>query len=201
MKKLTFLLIAFILFGCNADIKMLKTDAEKAYKSGDFEKAISLYNKIIKAENEEPLHYFYRGRSKYEIEKHQAAIEDFTKAIQLTIAADSFFVQRGRAYYALENYEKAEKDFRRALKINSQSGSATMAYCGVALIYYDKLQFDQAIFNYNAAIDVDAKNHIAYSGRGMAKIKLGFLDDAIIDFDLALAFTEKNGLLGEFSGV
>jgi tetratricopeptide (TPR) repeat protein len=55
-------------------------------------------------------------------------------------------------------------------------------------------KFDDAILDFDRAIDNDSENSIAYDHRGRAKSRLGRLDDALIDFSDAVRIDPSCGV-------
>jgi len=56
--------------------------------------------------------------------------------------------------------------------------------------YYHKGQYDQAISDFNKALEINPKDADAYSNRGTAYREKGQSDQAIVDFNKALEITQ-----------
>jgi Tfp pilus assembly protein PilF len=67
--------------------------------------------------------YEFRGHAYLEAGQYQAAINDFTKAIDLDSQAIYGWRMRGRAYYFLNQFDNAMSDYRAALRIDPQDNS------------------------------------------------------------------------------
>ncbi len=66
-------------------------------------------------------------------------------------------------------------------------------YYNSANAYYNKGQYDQAILDYNKAIEIDPRFAQAYSNRGNAYGRKGLYDKAIIDYTKAIEISPKFG--------
>ena len=70
--------------------------------------------------------------------------------------------------------------------------SAEPDYYHRGIAYHEKGQYDQAIFEYNRAIEKNPRNTYAYSSRGIAYGDKGQYDQAISDFTKALEIEPRN---------
>src|SRR5262249_32336738 len=76
-----------------------------------------------------------------------------------------------------------------------------IAYLNRGLEYFDKGYYDQAISDYSASIDLDARNADVYNNRGTAyQAKLDF-DRAISDFDMAISLNPRHALAYNNRGI
>ncbi|MDW8209749.1 MAG: tetratricopeptide repeat protein [Cytophagales bacterium] len=141
----------------------------------------------------------------------QAAIEDYTTAINLAKGAEAdLYYERGKLYQQKGDFYKAEEDFKNALRKNPQHQGAMLALTAgdnskKHLQMLIELQPDNAealarrgaLFleegNYLAALaDFDSAEHHGYQqvalyiNRGIAKEKLSRLEVALVDFSKAL---------------
>ena len=82
--------------------------------------------------------YNNRGLALYNLEQHQQAIEDFSKAIEMKPEYAAAYNNRGNAYYALDQYEQAEADFNQSLQVNPKYAKAHLNR-GLALFQMKKI--------------------------------------------------------------
>ena len=91
--------------------------AQQAYARGDRPQALSLINKAVKLEPNNPRGYFARGRY-YSVAGDSAkAVEDFTKSINLDPSQGDVFQLRGTEQFRLSHVADAIQDFNRYLTL------------------------------------------------------------------------------------
>ena len=77
--------------------------------------------------------YVDRGNSKYRLRDYQAAIADYSKAIEINPQLAPAYYNRGFAKDELEDYQGAIADLNKAIEINPQLG---LAYANRGLVKY-----------------------------------------------------------------
>jgi tetratricopeptide (TPR) repeat protein len=144
--------------------------------------------------------------------EYEAAIADFTEALNLDPDMQAAWMLRGRALYASvsyvysmgENfsgvdttiilgavvpqekkavYDRAIADFTQATRLDPNNAKAYIERGGA---YSAKGDYDRAIADYNQALRLDPNNAVAYSNRGKAYSDKGDYDRAIEDHNQAL---------------
>jgi tetratricopeptide (TPR) repeat protein len=104
------------------DIAGFMESGIEAYREGKLEEALRSFSRIIESEtayaeaNAARAHY-NRGNVYYDQEQYSAAIEDFSRAIELEPDLSSAYFNRGNAYFIQEEYKNAFNDFDMALSI------------------------------------------------------------------------------------
>ena len=68
--------------------------------------------------------YNNRGAAYYELNKHEKAIEDYNKAIELSPEYATAYNNRGAAYYELNKHEEAIEDYNKAIELNPDGAGA-----------------------------------------------------------------------------
>lgn len=128
------------------------------YKLGDERSAIEDYDRAIEINNnwdgrtlssayfERGFAYFYLARKENHSQNMQAAIENWTKTIELRENYSIAHYNRALAYAALDDRDEAIKDYTRAIEINSDWGTITPAHA-----YYRRGLLLQATDNVQAA--------------------------------------------------
>lgn len=195
-----FLFSAFLLIGF---LQVQAQTAEDFFKKGtdflnkgDYKSAIKEYDQAIALKGDYELAYFNRGLSKFYLQMDQAAIEDYSKAIQIRPSHDTYY-NRGLCYYYLKDYKTAHKDFTMALNIQPQYSKA-LFYRG--LVNYFLKEDQKAIEDLSAALKVgnlSAKDAAeAHYYRGLAYYALK--KDAEAEIDLSEAIRKgANGVATE----
>ncbi len=160
------------------------------YISGHWERAKHNFT-IALAQPKTPLEtlsrsiaYFYRGNTNSALGDHQAAIADFTEAIEqkLCCLAEAYN-NRGGVYYCKGEYDLAIADYNRAIELKPDY---TKAYNNRGNVYTQKGEYDLAIADYDKAIELKPDDAQAYNSRGVAHYYKGEYDLAITDYDRAI---------------
>jgi serine/threonine protein kinase len=175
------------------------------------DEAIDAYTDAIEVDPKFVEAYFERGRTYFDyLNQKQAALEDFTKVIELERGPEpepnvsspplveldyllSAYLQRGRAYIDLGNPKAAIEDFDEILK--QETGPTDLAYIfrGIAR---DKLQdYQGAIADFTTVIDDEDRlvhdRPVAYNFRGLTYLRRKDIPSAIQDFTQAIEITHE----------
>jgi len=70
--------------------------------------------------------------------------------------------------------------------LTREPGGFPRAYSGRGTAYENKGEFDRALADFDAAINLDPDNGEAYASRGLVKSRKGYPDAALLDYDAAL---------------
>jgi tetratricopeptide (TPR) repeat protein len=145
--------------------------------------------------------FYNKGLVKYELKDYKGAIEDYTKAIDLTFFSPddqirkklleehtttkqiaNYFLGRGHAKFELKDYQGAEKDFWNVKMLLPgfiegpfQQGKA----------YFELQEFSLSVFAFTEAIEIDSNDAEVFFRRGLAK------------YQLASPFSYKNEMLDD----
>ncbi|MCP4161481.1 MAG: tetratricopeptide repeat protein [Deltaproteobacteria bacterium] len=129
IKKVITLLATLLLTSTSfsADWKDINIKAQAEFSSGNYKKAIELYNEVIKQNDSNPSPWINRGSCYSYLGKLEHAIKDFDKALKIAIKLTKNKNHPNLAYiyynkaYALDNageIEKAISIYERVIKIN-----------------------------------------------------------------------------------
>jgi tetratricopeptide (TPR) repeat protein len=165
----------------------------------NYEAAITAYTLSIEqaiASNDERIAENYYGRAwNYDaLKRHEDAVEDYTKAIEINPNYHAAYFNRAIQYSKLEKYSLAEADNRAALRIKPDNAD-THYNLGSMLDAQDRQ--DEAMASFTRAIELAPKDPDGYNRRG----KLYYagasrdLDKALADFDHAVALGKRDALL------
>jgi tetratricopeptide (TPR) repeat protein len=136
------------------------------YAKGDYDHAIDDYTKAIRLNPLDAYAYNNRGLSYYAKGDHDRAIADYTQAIHLNPQYASAYNRRGLAYYARNNFERANDDYTEAIRFNPQYPDA---YINRGNLHHDiRKDYDQAIADYDMALQIDPRHELATNNRKRA---------------------------------
>jgi len=127
---------------------------------------------------------FLRGTALQRKGDLKAAIEDYSRAIQIGPPLAAYYRARANAYRKLKQPERAERDEKTATAIPPQSASDYF-YLGES--YRLAADYEKAIREYSAAIQIDSRALRAYFGRAYCHQKLGNNEMAIPDYAVVIA--------------
>jgi tetratricopeptide (TPR) repeat protein len=191
---LGWVLIVLLVAGC-AEVQKPSLDAESynnrgaAYaKEGEYDKAISDFNKAIELNPRYADAYNNRGAAYAKKGEYEKAISDYSKAIELNPRYADAYYNRGLAYYGKGEYDKAISDFNKAIELNPIDADA---YYNRGAVYAKKGEYEKAISDYSKAIDLNQKDAEAYYNRGLAYYGKGEYDKAISDFNKAIELNPR----------
>ncbi|BAY07878.1 serine/threonine-protein kinase [Calothrix sp. NIES-2098] len=136
----------------------------------------------------DPKVLYLQGVEKYEVEKYQEAVRDFTQVIEINPKNALAYNRRADAFYRLGDYQKAQLDSSKAIELNPQDANA---YYDRGFSNYELGKYQEAIADYTRAIKLNAKNPYSYYGRGLARAKLKDYQGAMADFNRAIALKSK----------
>jgi tetratricopeptide (TPR) repeat protein len=135
--------------------------------------------------------YNNRGLTYHTLKQYEAAIADFTHAIELDPADVKPYFNRGLTYHALRQHEVVLADYTRAIELDPDLAEA---YVSRGLTYRDLKQYETALTDLTRAIELDPDSVRAYVSRGLTYRDLKQYDMALTDFAHALARDSSYGL-------
>ena len=162
-----------------------------AQMENNLDDAIIYYDEVISLQPGSPIEfviYYHRGNAYSEKGNFDAAIQDFTTAIELDPENDDVYYNRGNAYSEKGNFDAAIQDFTTAIELNPENDDV---YYNRGNAYSEKGNFDAAIQDFTTAIELNPKFANAYSNRGASNYKKGEFDAAIPDFTTAIELDPK----------
>jgi tetratricopeptide (TPR) repeat protein len=145
----------------------------------------------------------------------QAAIADFTKAVELSPSYAEAYAKRAEAYRQAQNrqsayedylraaeifqfrneYDKAYSAYQEALKLNPKG---TAAYLGRGSLYLARNEAIAAIADFDQAISLDRHNVDGYIGLGRARYNQGNFDKAAKHFRDARSIDSDNPIIHQY---
>ncbi|MDB6028992.1 MAG: Tetratricopeptide 1 repeat-containing protein [Verrucomicrobiales bacterium] len=190
--KTIFLCLLLSLFAAHSGLAQdeqtyLKRGIGKAEK-GDFDGAISDFDKAIHVAPTSPDGFYNRGITLQKKGDFDGALADLNKAISLKSDYSLAFNARGLAKHSKGDIAGASADFNKAIALNPRFSEAYNNRGNMRQMMQD---LTGALADFEQAIRIDPKSADSYFNRGHARKAQGDLDGAITDFTMAITLDPK----------
>ncbi len=141
-------------------------------------------NFITSVKTEENLNQLYiqQGDECFNKKLYDAAIENYSQALEIHHGDATTFYKRGNVFYYLKDYSQAIADFTQAININPNFAKA---YIQSGLTRYKLADYYGAIEDYTQAIRINSYDAVAFQNRGDVRSFLGDSQGAIEDYTQA----------------
>ena len=157
---------------------------EKFYQNGDYDKAITEFNRCLSLKANYADAYTARGSAYRKKGNYVRAIEDYSRALECGGARAEVYNYRGYTHAERGDTDKAISDFTQAIRLKRDYSDA---YINRAHAYYDTGDFDRAIDDYSQVIRLEPRNASAWNRRGSARYRKNENENAMSDFSQAIA--------------
>lgn len=163
----------------------------QAYNAkGDFNKAIADYSAAIKIDPNNPAGYFNRAEAYAGKEKIDAALRDFTRTIELDSKFFPAYNERAWMYLKDNRSDLAFQDLNKSLELRPNPVAANMR----GMMFLSNRQYDEAVLDFSAAIDMDHSYFDAICNLAYAHAGQGNFSAAYDDCTTAIALQPSNPL-------
>ena len=158
------------------------------YDLGEYESAITDFNKITKAIPDLQIAYTLRASAYAALENYKEALKDYSTAILINPDSDAFF-NRGVLFLDINYFQKAKTDLILAIRRNPDN-SFLYFYRGAANLFLGK--FEEALQDFSVALKYDAQDFDALLGVAMTYLKMNDSDKASTYFSKVKSITGFN---------
>ncbi|MDC0035827.1 tetratricopeptide repeat protein [Chloroflexi bacterium] len=166
----------------NSDEKMLVKTGHIHMRHGDFSSAIKDYTNAIIINPTFAGAYNARGMANRKMRDFHAALQDYNTALSLHNNLAATYNNRGVIYMEIRQIEAALNDFDKALHIEPNN---SYGYCNRAVAYNYMRDFNKSISESTLAVEINPQLPEAYVVRGIAKVQMGAVSAADLDFEVA----------------
>ncbi|MBE9211770.1 tetratricopeptide repeat protein [Plectonema cf. radiosum LEGE 06105] len=136
----------------------------------------------VKIEENSNQVYIQQGDECWEKQLYDAAIENYSQALQIHHGDANTYYKRGNVFYCLQDYQKAIADYIQAININPNFAKA---YIKSGLARYQLADYYGAIEDYTQAIRINSYDAVAFQNRGDVRSIIGDSQGAIEDYTQA----------------
>ncbi len=109
------------------DYTFYQNRANSSFVMGEYEAAITDYNKAIELNSKEPTIYFSRALAHFNNKSFNLAIADFDKVVELDPKEAMAYFKRGAALEKVGNFEKALGDYQKTVELDTDNDPAKAA--------------------------------------------------------------------------
>ncbi|MFA5260144.1 MAG: tetratricopeptide repeat protein [Candidatus Omnitrophota bacterium] len=167
-------------------------------KSGQYDRAIEIFSKVIEQHPDFFDGYNHRGNSYAMKKEFEKAMQDYQRAIDLKPADALLFYNRGLTYSLMGKIPEAMADYNRAIELNS---GYLKAYLTRGTLYAETGQLDKAVEDRTKVIELDPKNAQWYGARAAVYIFQKAFDKAMADLQKAVELAPDDASLRFFRGM
>jgi tetratricopeptide (TPR) repeat protein len=168
----------------------LFTIGQMYYFDKEYHKALSLFSSALDSfpsgeayQESAAALCFYRGYTYDRLDKHDLAIADYGRSIELKSDVADAYNNRGVAYAHRGEYDLAIADCNRAIELKPDY---VEVYNNRGNAYVGKGEYDLAITDYNRVIELRPDLAVTYNNRGVTYDHQGEYDLAIADYGRAI---------------
>ncbi len=150
---------------------------------GQFDAAIKQLTAVLADEADHVNALYQRGTVHKLQDQHDAALRDYERVLTLSPQHIKALRKRADLFRSLGDFERATVDAQTWVKTDPDD---SRSYLLLGDIYRDADQPEKAIEVYSQGTKVPPYRPLLWSGRGLARLKLGKRDEAVRDFEYAL---------------
>ena len=162
-------------------------------KKDELKKVVAQNDKHFNAAQE-----LEKGNEFYLLGNYTAALECYTKAINLNNTSSESYNNRGLSYYHLNKISESIEDFNRAIDLND---SFVYAYNNRGISHQSAGNFELAIRDYTRALQINPQYFNALNNRANTYAAIKKYQDAINDFKFALKLVPNNAKIHNNLGI
>ncbi len=168
----------------DADVESLCKQARTAFRTGKYDRAIRLFQKVVDADPDRADAHDGLATSYFMSKQFDQAIEHFLLLTRLTPQEGKPFINLGAVYNQIGEYKKATDVLRRGIQREPKSQEA---YYNLGIAHRKKKEFPMAINAYREAIRLKPEMAEAHQNLANVYVEMGNNKQAIEHYKTALA--------------
>lgn len=176
----------------NLSVNYLFRRAGYYYLLGDFERAAQLYTRDVETQPENVAHYLARAGCYLMMGQQERAAADVERALKIQPKHVIALALRGEIHSFEKKYNTALEYFDHAQAANPHWA---VPYFDRASILMERKDFAGALEGFNKAISLQSRMPLFYLVRSLAHYRLGNLESAHRDQDLAVQISPSDALV------
>jgi len=176
-------------------------------KNGKFIEILKKEKDLVKRFPNEPALFDILGITNVFLKKYEDAKMSFEKALKINPRFFQSLNNFGNLMYDLKEYNNALKYYKKALEnktkstYHNQNFKYREVYNNIANVFNEIGSTEEAILNYEKAIEIDPDFYQAYNNLGNAQKRLGLLSDAISSYQACIRINPNYHLAHNNLGV
>ena len=127
----------------------------------------------------------YRGNLHYNSKRYEAALAEYSRALELRPDFPEALNNRGNTYHELQRYDEALADYGKALQLRPDFPEALNNRGSTC---HELQRYDEALADYSKALQLRPDLPDALNNRALTYSKLERYDEALADYGKALQF-------------
>lgn len=164
---------------------LLANDLEKVRyfaQKGNYPRAITLLENMIQKDSQNPHYYFELGKIYSSLSMNNESISCFKKVVTLDSTNIMALAELGKAYKKCEKYNEAVITLTRVLQIQPDNINIKKM---LGELFFEKKQYANARKIYRELSEIDFLKNTAIVNIGLCEMRLGNVEEAIINFEQA----------------
>lgn len=166
-------------------------NGHKYYKQGDYEKAAYCFSMSIDVNKRNPDPYYYHGLCYFQLFDFEIAAADFWQVIRLDPDCSDAYRLLGLCYHQLGDLGHAKQYLSEALL---RLAPDALLYAARGDVLSDLHQFDEAVADYDKAIELDPTDAMLFANRASIYAQLGDYQLAGRDAERALQLNPEDAI-------
>ncbi|CAD8079990.1 unnamed protein product [Paramecium sonneborni] len=174
------------------DQHLLVKEADKLYQQQNYKKALKLYNKALKINNECANIFYMKGKTLIRLNHHKRALTFINKAIKLKSDCSQYLQTKSFALFMLKNLKKSLKFCEKAIELKPENG---YLYYSKAKILIKMNSQQQAVESLQLATQKDPNQFQNWLEQGKIFIELKRYEQALVCLNKAIEIKPDNEFL------
>lgn len=177
------------------DPEKLNSEGYQLYLQDKYEEAVRKYDSVLKLKEDFPEALYNRGLAYQQLRKHDKAIEDFSRSIEISRSlvkrgvldldpeSACYLKWIGNCYYSLRNYEEALKYYEEGLRIKPEYAAI---HYNKGVVFAAQGKYKESLECYETALRYNPNCYLAHSSKSYMLYILERYQDALEACDQCL---------------